>query len=197
MLVKNTMYNVYIKCPIFSLYEEELFTPWIELEYMFCRKILLITIPILVLALSCLIIISVVPTSDAVFSSVSFVSFVVYVVFFVTGFGPIPNMLCAEIFPTRVRGICIGICQAAMWVTNILVTELFPSLDAMLGTAMTFAFFAFFCIVAWIFVYVKVPETKGMPLEVIVEIFSIRAADRKKSSAAKNRCNETDKKAEM
>ena len=163
-----------------------------------CRKILLITIPILVLALSCLIIISVVPTSDAVFSSVSFLGFVVYVIFFVTGFGPIPNMLCAEIFPTRVRGICIGICQAAMWVTNILVTELFPSLDATLGTAMTFAFFAFFCIVAWIFVYVKVPETKGMPLEVIVEIFAIRAADRKKSSAAaKHTSKETEKKAEM
>jgi hypothetical protein len=148
-----------------------------------CRNILLYTIPVLVLALASLIIINVVPASDAVFSAVSFASFVTYVIFFVSGFGPIPNMLCAEIFPTRVRGLCIGICQAAMWITNIIITELFPTLDASLGTAATFGFFAFFCIVAWVFVYVKVPETKGLPLEVIVEIFSIRAAERKKLGA--------------
>jgi len=29
------------------------------------------------------------------------------------------------------------------------------------------------CIAAWIFVYLKVPETKGMPLEVIIDFFAI------------------------
>lgn len=144
------------------------------------RKILLITLPILVLALLSLIIINLVPTSDAVFATVSVLSVVVYVIFFVTGFGPIPNMLCAEIFPTRVRGVCTGICQAAMWITNILVTELFPVLDSSLGIARTFAFFAAFCFIAWIFVFMKVPETKGMPLEVIVEFFAMSAAGKKK-----------------
>eukprot|EP00250_Pteridium_aquilinum_P010960 c19748_g2_i1 orf=614-2950(-) len=144
------------------------------------RKILLTTLPILVLALMSLIIINLVPTSEAVFASVSVLSVVVYVIFFVTGFGPIPNMLCAEIFPTRVRGVCTGICQAAMWITNILVTELFPLLDSSLGIAKTFAFFAVFCFIAWIFVFVKVPETKGMPLEVIVEFFAMSAAEKKK-----------------
>ncbi|MCO5607502.1 hypothetical protein L7F22_061698 [Adiantum nelumboides] len=144
------------------------------------RRILLTTIPILVVALLCLIIINLVPTSDAVFATVSVLSVVVYVIFFVTGFGPIPNMLCAEIFPTRVRGVCTGICQAAMWITNILVTELFPILDSSLGIAKTFAFFAVFCFIAWIFVFIKVPETKGMPLEVIVEFFAMSAAEKKK-----------------
>lgn len=144
------------------------------------RRILLTTLPILVVALLCLIIINLVPASDAVFATVSVLSVVVYVIFFVTGFGPIPNMLCAEIFPTRVRGVCTGICQAAMWITNILVTELFPILDSSLGIAKTFAFFAVFCFIAWIFVFVKVPETKGMPLEVIVEFFAMSAAEKKK-----------------
>lgn len=147
------------------------------------RRILLTTLPILVLALLCLIIINLVSTSEAVFATVSVLSVVIYVIFFVTGFGPIPNMLCAEIFPTRVRGVCTGICQAAMWITNILVTELFPILDSSLGIAKTFAFFAAFCFIAWIFVFVKVPETKGMPLEVIVEFFAMSAAEKKKAAA--------------
>jgi hypothetical protein len=33
-------------------------------------------------------------------------SVIVYFCCFVMGFGPIPNILCADIFPTRVRGIC-------------------------------------------------------------------------------------------
>ena len=133
------------------------------------------------LALLSLIIINLVPASDTVFAVVSVLSVMVYVIFFVTGFGPIPNMLCAEIFPTRVRGVCTGICQAAMWITNILVTELFPILDNSLGIGQTFAFFAAFCFIAWIFVFVKVPETKGMPLEVIVEFFAMSAAEKKKA----------------
>lgn len=135
------------------------------------RTILLLTIPVLVIALLALIIINLVSASEAVFATVSVLSVLVYVGVFVMGFGPIPNMLCAEIFPTRVRGVCTGICQAAMWITDILVTELFPVLDDSIGIAGTFAFFAAFCLIAWIFIFLKVPETKGMPLEVIVEFF--------------------------
>ena len=38
-----------------------------------------------------------------------------------------------------------------------------------------------FGFIAWIFVFVKVPETKGMPLEVIVEFFAMSAAEKKKA----------------
>lgn len=146
------------------------------------RAILLRTLPVLVLALLTLIIINIVPAGSAVFASVSIIGVVVYVAVFVMGFGPIPNMLCAEIFPTRVRGLCIGICQGAMWVTNIIVTELFPVLDTYIGIAGTFAFFAVFCVISWVFVFLKVPETKGMPLEVIVEFFALSATGKKKAS---------------
>lgn len=133
-----------------------------------------------------MIIINLVPTSDAVFATVSVLSVVMYVIFFMAGFGPIPNMICAEIFPTRVRGVCIAICQAAMWITNILVTELFPVLDSAIGIANTFAIFLVFCFMTWVFVYFKVPETKGMPLEVIVEFFALSAAEKKKPAAIEN-----------
>lgn len=137
--------------------------------------------------LLCLIIINLVPASDAVFATVSVLSVVMYVIFFMAGFGPIPNVICSEIFPTRVRGICIAICQAAMWITNIVVTELFPVLDSAIGVANTFAIFAAFCFITWVYVYFKVPETKGMPLEIIVEFFALSASEKTKPEAVESR----------
>jgi hypothetical protein len=43
----------------------------------------------------------------------------------------------------------------------------------LLGLTGVFVLFVVGCIVSLIFVYLKVPETKGMPLEVIIEFFAI------------------------
>lgn len=87
-------------------------------------------------------------------------------------FGVIPNILCAEIFPTRVRGLCIAICALALWIGDIIITYSFPVLLSSVGFAGVFGIYVVGCIVSWIFVYLKVPETKGMPLEVISEFFA-------------------------
>ena len=89
------------------------------------------------------------------------------------GFGVIPNIICAEIFPTRVRGLCIAICAMTYWIGNIVVTYSFPILFKSIGLGGVFAIFTVGCIISWIFVYRKVPETKGMPLEVISEFFAL------------------------
>ncbi|KAH7424174.1 hypothetical protein KP509_12G094000 [Ceratopteris richardii] len=147
------------------------------------RKILLHALPIIFLALICFTIIRMVPTSETLFASVSVLSVVVYMTVFMMGFGPIPNMICAEIFPTRVRGICVTICQAAMWIARVLVTEFFPVLDSALGIASTFAIFAVVCIITLLFVYFIVPETKGLPLEIITELFALSAAEKKRPAS--------------
>ncbi|WJX42385.1 hypothetical protein P8452_29627 [Trifolium repens] len=46
-----------------------------------------------------------------------------------------------------------------------------------LGLAGVFGVYAVVCVISFIFVYLKVPETKGMPLEVITEFFSVEARD--------------------
>lgn len=91
------------------------------------------------------------------------------------GFGPIPNILCAEIFPTRVRGLCIAICALTFWICDIIVTYTLPVMLNSLGLAGVFGIYAVVCFIAWVFVFLKVPETKGMPLEVIIEFFSVGA----------------------
>jgi SP family arabinose:H+ symporter-like MFS transporter len=54
-----------------------------------------------------------------------------------------------------------------MWVADTIVGQITPILLKELGSAGTFWFFAFFCIVAFIAVYKLLPETKGKSLEEI------------------------------
>ncbi|XVE66485.1 hypothetical protein DITRI_Ditri08aG0083300 [Diplodiscus trichospermus] len=147
------------------------------------RSLLLTTIPVLIISLLVLVVGSVVKMGNVVHAAISTVSVVLYFCFFVMGFGPIPNILCAEIFPTRVRGICIAICALTFWICDIIVTYSLPVLLKSVGLAGVFGMYAIVCVISWVFVFLKVPETKGMPLEVITEFFSVGA---KQAAAAKN-----------
>lgn len=147
------------------------------------RSLLLGTIPVLIVTLIVLVLGNVVHMSTVVHAVISTLSVVVYFCFFVMGFGPVPNILCAEIFPTRVRGLCIAICALTFWIGDIIVTYSLPVMLNSVGLAGVFGMYAVVCLISWVFVFLKVPETKGMPLEVITEFFSVGA---KQASAAKN-----------
>ncbi|CDY16303.1 BnaC01g23380D [Brassica napus] len=139
------------------------------------RSLMLSTIPILILSLITLVIGSLVKLEGTANALISTASVMVYLSCFVMGFGAIPNILCSEIFPTSVRGLCITICALTFWICDIIVTYTLPVMLKSLGLAGVFGIYAFVCAVAWVFVYLKVPETKGMPLEVISEFFSVGA----------------------
>ncbi|OEL23208.1 Monosaccharide-sensing protein 2 [Dichanthelium oligosanthes] len=139
------------------------------------RALLLWTIPVLIASLVVLIVANVMPMATTVHAALSTGSVIVYFCCFVMGFGPIPNILCAEIFPTRVRGLCIAICSLTFWLGDIAVTYSLPVMLSSVGLAGVFGFYAVVCCLALVFVYLKVPETKGFPLEVIIEFFNIGA----------------------
>ncbi|XP_023638170.1 monosaccharide-sensing protein 3 [Capsella rubella] len=139
------------------------------------RSLLLSTIPILILSLVTLVVGSLVKLGGTTNALISTASVTVYLSCFVMGFGAIPNILCSEIFPTSVRGLCITICALTFWICDIIVTYTLPVMLKSLGLAGVFGIYAIVCAVAWVFVYLKVPETKGMPLEVISEFFSVGA----------------------
>lgn len=147
------------------------------------RTLLLTTIPVLILTLVILVVGSLINFGSVVNAAISTASVVVYFCCFVMGFGPIPNILCAEIFPTRVRGLCIAICALTFWICDIIVTYSLPVLLTSVGLSGVFGVYAVVCVISWIFVFLKVPETKGMPLEVITEFFAVGA---KQAAAAKN-----------
>ncbi|CAA6666647.1 unnamed protein product [Spirodela intermedia] len=139
------------------------------------RRLLLSTIPVLIASLVVLVLANVLSMGTVPHAVLSTVSVVVYFCCFVMGFGPIPNILCAEIFPTRVRGVCIAICSLTFWVGDIIVTYSLPVMLNSVGLAGVFGIYAIVCAAAFVFVFLKVPETKGMPLEVIIEFFSVGA----------------------
>jgi MFS family permease len=143
------------------------------------RSLLLTTIPILIASLGILILGSVIPMGSIMHAAISTTSVILYFCTFVMGFGPIPNILCAEIFPTRVRGLCIAICALTFWIGDIIVTYSLPVLLNSIGLAGVFGMYAVVCVISLVFVYLKVPETKGMPLEVITEFFSVGAKQAK------------------
>ncbi|GJN19398.1 hypothetical protein PR202_gb06674 [Eleusine coracana subsp. coracana] len=145
------------------------------------RFLLLGTIPILIASLVILVVSNVIDFGTVPHAALSTVSVIIYFCCFVMGFGPIPNILCAEIFPTRVRGLCIAICAMTFWIGDIIVTYSLPVMLNAIGLAGVFGIYAVVCAVAFVFVYLKVPETKGMPLEVITEFFAVGA----KQAAAK------------
>jgi MFS family permease len=101
------------------------------------RSLLLWTIPVLIASL---VATSVVPMVAAAHAGVATGSVMVYLCCFVMGFGPIPNILCAEIFPTRVRGLCITVCSLVFWLGDIAVTYSLPVMLKAVGLAGVFGF---------------------------------------------------------
>ena len=89
------------------------------------------------------------------------------------GFGPIPNILCSEIFPNKVRAICLALCSLTFWVCDIIVTYTLPILLRYIGLAGLFGVYAIVCALAFVFICFKMPETKGVPIEVMAELFAL------------------------
>ncbi|KAK4434091.1 Monosaccharide-sensing protein 2 [Sesamum alatum] len=147
------------------------------------RSLLLTTIPVLIVALIALVIGNVFNFGTVAHAVISTICVVIYFCTFVMGYGPIPNILCSEIFPTRVRGICIAICALVFWICDVIVTYTLPVMLSSIGLAGVFGIYAVVCVISWIFIFLRVPETKGMPLEVITEFFAVGA---KQAAAAKH-----------
>lgn len=90
-----------------------------------------------------------------------------FVACFASSLGPIPWVLIAEIFPTKVRGVAMSICIMVLWVGVMLISQFTPVLLSDLGPSYTFWLFMINAIFLWVFTYRMIPETKGKTLEEI------------------------------
>lgn len=94
-----------------------------------------------------------------------------YIASFAISLGPVFWLMISEIYPLRIRGTAMSVASIANWGSNFLVALTFPVLLATFGGAGSFWLFAALGIVAWIFVYFRVPETKNRTLEEIEASF--------------------------
>lgn len=98
-----------------------------------------------------------------------------FIASFACSLGPIPWIMIAEIFPTKIRGAAMSLCILGLWLAVVAVTQFTPMLlDPVtgLGGAFTFWLFMVFAIVLLVFVWRMVPETKQRTLEEIEQSWS-------------------------
>jgi SP family arabinose:H+ symporter-like MFS transporter len=92
---------------------------------------------------------------------------ITYTAAFAMAMGPIPWILCSEIFPAKLRGRAMSVATFAIWLACYLVSQTFPLLLKHLGSTYTFWFYAACSALTFAFVLILVPETKGRSLEEI------------------------------
>ena len=92
---------------------------------------------------------------------------VTYIIGFSIGLGPITWLIISEIFPLKVRGFGASIATSVHWLSNFVVTLTFLSLVDGIGASATFFSYFILSVIAFIFIYLYLPETKGVSLEVI------------------------------
>ena len=103
-------------------------------------------------------------------------SIIVYAAFFMMSWGPICWVLISEIFPNTIRSQAVAIAVAFQWIFNYLVSSTFPALYEF-SPGFAYGLYGVICVIAALFVWRMVPETKGLTLEQMSNLWS-----RKKSS---------------
>ena len=103
---------------------------------------------------------------------ITLVALVVFIISFAFSLGPVVWTVISEIFPGRIRGRAVAVATAVNWGAAFLVSEFFLTLIEAIGASFTFWLFALFCLLGWLWIYRRVPETKGRSLEQIEQMWA-------------------------
>lgn len=134
----------------------------------FGRKPLLIT-GALVMAVSMLVLGT--AFSNNLPGGLKLVCMLTYTAGFALSWGPVCWVMLSEIFPNSVRSTVMAVAVAAQWVSNFLVSWTFPVMDksetlvAAFNHGFSYWIYGILSILAALFVWKMVPETKGKTLE--------------------------------
>lgn len=115
------------------------------------------------------------------------ISIMVYSASFMFSWGPICWVLIAEIFPNTIRSQAVAIAVAFQWIFNFIVSSTFvPMYNMSLGDMgdkfghfFAYALYGVICVLAALFVFKLVPETKGKTLEDMTELWRSRSKKQK------------------
>ena len=99
-------------------------------------------------------------------------SLCLYIAGFSIGWGAIPWLLMAELFPNNARSTAGAICTAVNWSASFLVTKMFASIQSGLKDYGAFWIFAAIILAGFVFTACLLPETKGKTLDEIQHDFA-------------------------
>ncbi len=95
------------------------------------------------------------------------IALLVYISFFAASFAPVMWVIISEIYPNRIKGIAMSFSTAVSWLCTFLTVYFAPILKGSLGLNYLFGIFGIFSVIAFVFVKIWIPETKGKSLEQI------------------------------
>ena len=109
------------------------------------------------------------------------ISLMLYAACFMFSWGPICWVLIAEIFPKTIRSKAVAIAVAAQWISNFIVSSSFVPMFNMhltegddFGHWFTYGLYGILCLLAALFVWRLVPETKRKTLEEMTALWRQR-----------------------
>uniref|UniRef100_A0A8C3LDJ9 Solute carrier family 2, facilitated glucose transporter member 10 n=1 Tax=Chrysolophus pictus TaxID=9089 RepID=A0A8C3LDJ9_CHRPC len=111
-------------------------------------------------------------TEHMVLNWITLLSMMAFVSAFSIGFGPMTWLVLSEIYPARIRGRAFAFCNSFNWAANLLISLSFLDLIDAIGFSWMFLLYGLMGVMAVIFIYFFVPETKGQSLEEIDQQFS-------------------------
>ncbi|KAG7698803.1 hypothetical protein KL951_002067 [Ogataea haglerorum] len=89
---------------------------------------------------------------------------------FATTWGPLSGVVVSELYPISIKVKAMSICGSMSWLVTFVMTLVTPPLTEVFGFGIGFVFF-FFNVTGLALVYSLVPETKGLPIERLDEIY--------------------------
>ena len=104
-------------------------------------------------------------TSNNWYGWLAVVGLALYIGFFAPGMGPMPWTISSEVYPEEYRGICGGMSATVCWISNLIVSECFLSVAQAVGLGSTFLIIAGIAVLAFLFVALYIPETKGLTFD--------------------------------
>ncbi|CAF2921303.1 unnamed protein product [Rotaria sp. Silwood2] len=115
----------------------------------------------------------------------------IFVAFFALSWGPIAWIYAAEIYPLNIRARAMSLTTGSNWFMGIIMAYILE-LIAPLGIHGVFYLFSFLTFMAVIFVYLFCPETKGILLEDIEDVFdNFQLKNRKIIRIIRKPCQQT------
>jgi len=80
---------------------------------------------------------------------------------------PVTWVVLSEIFPNRIRGAAMAVSTFFLWGASFVLAYTFPLLNSSMGTHGTFWIYSGITLAGFIFIKLRLPETKGKSLEEI------------------------------
>ncbi|KAJ5135742.1 uncharacterized protein N7515_005020 [Penicillium bovifimosum] len=99
--------------------------------------------------------------------------FYLWTVFYTPTWNGTPWVLNSEMFDPNMRSLAQACAAASNWLWNFLISRFTPQMFTAMGYGVYF-FFASLMILSIIFVFFLIPETKGVPLESMDQLFEIQ-----------------------